>query len=128
LDDVHNQIFLYELNEVPKILEADSTEVQDKIKQIETLIAEFKAQVRLAVYPVKCCCRKRVSCFCCFREIFGTLNQMRFMLEKNFDGRHFWIKSHDGSVKIDSMFFPSTNEQVVFGDETKPPGHKALYL
>lgn len=44
---------------------------------------------------------------------------MRFMLEKNFDGRHFWIKSHDGSVEIDSMFFPSTNEVVLLDDENK---------
>jgi hypothetical protein len=44
---------------------------------------------------------------------------MRFMLEKNFDGRHFWIKSKDGSIKIDSMFFPSSSETVLFGDEIK---------
>ena len=41
------------------------------------------------------------------------------MLETNFDGRHFNIKSHDGSVKIDSMFFPSSNEKVLEGIELK---------
>ncbi len=41
------------------------------------------------------------------------------MLEKNFDGRHFWIKSHDGKVLIDSMFFPCTSEEVITKSEGK---------
>jgi alpha/beta superfamily hydrolase len=44
---------------------------------------------------------------------------MRFMLEKNFEGRHFWVKSHDGSVNIDSMFFPCTGERVRTAEEIK---------
>lgn len=38
------------------------------------------------------------------------------MLERNFDGRHFWVKARDG-VKIDCMFFPSTSEKVVLKKE-----------
>jgi alpha/beta superfamily hydrolase len=56
---------------------------------------------------------------------------MRFMLEMNFDGRHFAIKSYDRSVNIDSMFFPATNEKVVLASEYKknievePPSYLA---
>jgi hypothetical protein len=42
---------------------------------------------------------------------------MRFMLEKNFDGRHFWVRANEGV--IDAMFFPSTNEKVLLKDEIK---------
>lgn len=42
---------------------------------------------------------------------------MRFMLEKNFDGRHFWIKTYKSDVKIDAMFFPSSNESVITSEE-----------
>lgn len=42
------------------------------------------------------------------------------MLEKNFDGRHFWIKSvTDKNLKIDSMFFPATSEKVLSQEELK---------
>jgi hypothetical protein len=40
------------------------------------------------------------------------------MLEKNFDGRHFWIQSKtDRALKIDAMFFPCTSEQVLSAEE-----------
>lgn len=40
------------------------------------------------------------------------------MLEKNYDGRHFWIKSQtDKGHQIDSMFFPSTSEKVLSQEE-----------
>lgn len=42
------------------------------------------------------------------------------MLEKNFDGRHFWVKSKtDKDFQIDSMFFPCTNEKVLSKEELK---------
>jgi alpha/beta superfamily hydrolase len=42
------------------------------------------------------------------------------MLEKNFDGRHFWVESKtDKDLKIDSMFFPCTNEKVLNREELK---------
>ena len=34
------------------------------------------------------------------------------MLEKNFDGRRFFVKSKDGAP-IDCMFFPFNDERVV---------------
>jgi len=37
---------------------------------------------------------------------------MRFILEKNFDGKHFEIKSHYDNTPIDAMFFPASNEKV----------------
>ena len=54
------------------------------------------------------------------KEIFGTLDQLRFMLEKNFDGRHFWVKSQtDKNFEIDGMFFPCTSESVLSNEELK---------
>ncbi len=74
---------LYEMQGLPKVVIEDDTE--QIMDQFMELIMEFKRHVLLAVKPVRCiCCR--TSCFCCFRGIFGTLDQLRFMLEKNFDG------------------------------------------
>ena len=42
-----------------------------------------------------------------------------FMLEKNFDGRHLWVKSHLDNIPIDAMFFPTTTEKVVLKSEKK---------
>ena len=50
------------------------------------------------------------------------------MLEKNFDGRHFWVKSHSGSLKIDSMFFPATSEKVLLHSEMDSEKAKPSYL
>lgn len=41
------------------------------------------------------------------------------MLEKNFDGRHLWVKSHLDGNPIDAMFFPTTTEKVVLKNELK---------
>ena len=42
------------------------------------------------------------------------------MLEKNFDGRHFWVKSQtDKNFEIDGMFFPCTSESVLSNEELK---------
>ena len=41
------------------------------------------------------------------------------MLEKNFDGRHLWVKSHIDRTPIDAMFFPTTTEKVVLKSEIK---------
>jgi hypothetical protein len=51
---------------------------------------------------------------------------MQFMLEKNFDGRHFWVKS--GSVQIDSMFFPATSEKVYLKSELDIEKTKPSYV
>ena len=41
-------------------------------------------------YNLFCC---RTGCRIGQKGIFGTIDQLKFMLEKNFDGRHFWVKS-----------------------------------
>jgi hypothetical protein len=50
------------------------------------------------------------------------------MLEKNFSGEHFWIKSHIGSVKLDCMFFPATSESVLTGKQLQSAKSKPEYL
>lgn len=106
---------LYDAKGIPKIHITDNT--ADLMKQFAVLIDQFKMTVRDAVRPYSClCCRH--SCLFFQGEIFGTLDQLRFMLEKNFDGRHFWTPSKtDKGLKIDSMFFPCTSEKVLDKDE-----------
>ena len=66
----------------------------------------------LAVKPYKILfCRTGFFLF--QKEIFGTLDQLRFMIEKNFDGKHLWVKSQTDNFNIDSMFFPATSEKVL---------------
>lgn len=43
------------------------------------------------------------------------------MLEKNFDGRRFTVKSKDGTP-IDCMFFPFNDEKVVTKTEMEASG------
>jgi hypothetical protein len=44
--------------------------------------------------------------------MFGTIEQNMLLLSKNFEGKHFWVKGHNG-VKLDCMFFPCTIEENV---------------
>jgi len=53
---------------------------------------------------------------------------MRYMLEKNFDGRHFMIKSHYDGTLIDAMFFPATSEKIYLKDELKNSSIKPDYI
>lgn len=39
------------------------------------------------------------------------------MLEKNFDGRQLWIKTHSDNILIDAMFFPASCERVILKSE-----------
>lgn len=41
--------------------------------------------------------------------MFGTIEQNALLLNKNFEGKHFWVKGHNGA-KLDCMFFPCTVE------------------
>ncbi len=91
------------------------------------LVMQFKHQINIATKPCRCCCM-RLRCFCCFKGVFGTLDQMRFILEKNFDGRHFMIPSHIDGNPIDSMFFPASTERVLIKDELSGEVKKPSYL
>jgi hypothetical protein len=89
---------------------------------------QFKNHVRLATKPCNCICF-RSGCFnLCFKGIFGTLDQMRFILEKNFDGKHFEIRSHYDGVMIDAMFFPASNEKVMSLESLKSSHIKPQYI
>lgn len=108
--EVNFMASLYEMQEMPKI---SSNEKNDKImRSFVDLIQDFNVHVIAATKPCNCLCF-RTSCFCCFKGIFGTLEQMRFILEKNFDGKHFEIRSHYDGIMIDAMFFPASNEKVM---------------
>lgn len=53
---------------------------------------------------------------------------MKFILEKNFDGRHFEIPSHLDKVKIDAMFFPASTEKTLTASELEETALKPAYL
>ncbi len=42
--------------------------------------------------------------------MFGSVEQNTLLLNKNFEGKHFWVEGHNG-VKLDCMFFPCTVEE-----------------
>lgn len=52
--------------------------------------------------------------------MFGTLEQNQLLLERNFDGKHFWVRGHNGA-KLDCMFFPCIvdDKPNVTADENK---------
>jgi hypothetical protein len=44
--------------------------------------------------------------------LFGDLEQLKLIMERNFGGKQFLIPAKNGAPKIDLMFFPAT-----FGDD-----------
>lgn len=41
--------------------------------------------------------------------MFGSLEQNMLLLNKNFEGKHFWVPGHAGA-RLDCMFFPCSIE------------------
>jgi hypothetical protein len=53
--------------------------------------------------------------------MFGTIEQNMILLNKNFEGKHFWVNGH-GGAKIDCMFFPCTIEDDAVISTENPTG------
>jgi len=71
--------------DLPQIDTSDSN--MEKIKKLERLVKDFRKTIKRALTPIACCKGKRYACLCLWRNIFGTLEQMKIMLEINFDSR-----------------------------------------
>ena len=55
--------------------------------------------------------KRRTSCYCCFRPIFGSTRQMGYILAKTFEGFKLKIPvAEDPKIKLDCMFFTATCE------------------
>ena len=88
--DIASITALYEMKTLPMLLENDETD--RVLERFSELNKEFAFNVDRAVRPYNLlCCR--TGCRIGQKGIFGTIDQLKFMLEKNFDGRHFWVKS-----------------------------------
>ncbi|CDW87850.1 UNKNOWN [Stylonychia lemnae] len=124
ITEISTQV-IYAMPNLPRIVLEDQTVHQ--MDHLLELITDFKKTVELGSKPCKCCCR-RTSCWFFYNGIFGTLQQMRFILEKNFDGRHFMIKSHYDDTLIDAMFFPASTEKTLVKDELQKSMIKPQYL
>eukprot|EP00347_Sterkiella_histriomuscorum_P010954 403374299 len=86
-------------------------EDKDKLKVLIQKVDDFVENCRAAVKPIRCCCKKRTSCFCCFRQIFGSTYQMGMILAKTFEGNPIQIKvDKEKDIFIDCMFFTTTCE------------------
>ena len=44
-------------------------------------------------------------------------------MQNNFDGRKFWVRAQDGT-RLDSMFFPQSDEKVKTVEEMKEAGEE----
>jgi len=84
------------------------------IAEIGELADDFSVNVNLAVRQ-KCCF------FCCYTKMFGTIEQNMILLNKNFEGKHFWVDGH-GGAKLDCMFFPCTIEDSAVISVENPVG------
>lgn len=53
-----------------------------------------------------------------FVNLFHSNDQLEQMLQNNFDGRTFMVKSQDGK-QLDCMFFPFNDDKILTKDEMK---------
>ena len=76
---------------------------------------------REAVKPIKFCCfKKRTSCYCCFRGVFGTTTQLGLILQKTFEGHPIQILVDEKKkINLDCMFFTATCEPINDGVNNK---------
>jgi len=96
----------------------ENAENMKLLERFEELVVEFRRIVTRANAPVNClCCRSNCSGLKVV-NIFHSNDQLEYMLEKNFDGRQFNVKSQ-GGVKLDCMFFPFNDEKVRTVQEMK---------
>lgn len=88
------------------------------ISEIGELADEFVVNVETAT-RVRCCF------FCRITKMFGSVEQNTLLLNKNFEGKHFWVTGHNGA-RLDCMFFPCTVEDNKDNINTEAPS--GLYL
>ena len=116
-------IFLFER----QIWLVDSEENSKLMDECEVLTTQFHDVINRANYKVNYgCCRG--NCFGLkYVNVFHTLDQLEEMLSKNFCGRTFLVKGHDG-VNLDAMFFPFCQEKVRTKEEMQALKLNPAYL
>ena len=63
---------------------------------------------------LRCCCcktKKRTSCGCFYSVLFGRTKQLGYILQKEYNAEHYWIKTKDG-CKLDGMLFRQSSEVI----------------
>jgi len=76
---------------LPKIILTEET--RQAIDSLTSLAKDFSRTVEVAVRPKRCCwgfCRG-------YNKMFGTIEQNKLLLERNFDGKHFWVRGANGA-------------------------------
>jgi len=73
----------------------------EKMEMLDQLVIEFGELVRQAS-PATCQMFR-------YSQLFGTTEQNMRLLAQNSNGKHFEVRSHNGTT-IDCMFFPFTEE------------------
>ena len=92
---------------IPTITQNDAN--TRNIGTLNDLTEDLKQQIRSSVK--KCCC------FRFDKQIFGRLDQAKYILMETFDGKQIMLDGPDGN-KIDCMFFPCTNKEKVIVDDS----------
>ena len=101
---------------------------QKLLSDLEKLTIEFRQIITQANNPINYCFCCRGNCFGLkFINLFHSNDQLEQMLQNNFDGRTFMVKSHDGT-KLDCMFFPFNDEKVVTKKEMADKDVAPKYL
>ena len=93
-----------------------STEKDRKILQeFSKLALQWKDITEVAPRPISipkwlrcCCCRRteRTSCGFFYKLLFGDIKQLGLVLKRQFQTKHFWVRTTDGE-KLDCMLFKS---------------------
>lgn len=107
-----SQLFL---NDRPINLQ-NTDECKKLLSEYEKLVIQFRQFLKKANAPVNVGCCRTSCCGMYYRNLFHSNDQLEQMLEKNFDGRRFTVKSHD-ATPIDCMFFPFNDEKVLTKQE-----------
>lgn len=79
---------------------------------LEKLTIQLETVTTKVTKPILCCCCRTNFFGVFYKNVYHSNEQLEFMLEQNFDGRIFKVRTRDNH-KLDCMFFPQSNEKVM---------------
>lgn len=102
----------FDPNIIPFIKSVEGNDQHEKLEQLEKLTIRLEMVMRRVNRPINLLCCRSNFFGLVYYNVFHSNEQMEMMLEKNFDGRRFTVRSRDRE-KLDCMFFPFNEEKVM---------------